>query len=251
MPQGLSIAHFEAVLFDVDGTLVDSLEMIVPGLADAIERYAGVRPSNDEIQSLVGMPLRAQFERYLPTSPTNDQLCEMTEFTLSRFEAYVSRENIFLPAVNALRLCKSMGIRTALVTSKTAAELALFIARFPGTDAVDTVVCASDVEHPKPAPDSALLAMSRLKVRSKNAVFIGDSIYDMRCARDAGIASVAVGYGAATRDTLLAEDPDIYFDTPDALFAWVNESFLNRHAPQENYNRRFIDNNAERAPGAA
>src|SRR4051812_7187235 len=87
-PQGVSLAHFDAVLFDVDGTLVDSLEMIIPGLGDGIEKYAGIRPSDDEIRSLIGLPMRAQIKRYLPAPPTELELDEMIDFTLNRFEAY-------------------------------------------------------------------------------------------------------------------------------------------------------------------
>jgi pyrophosphatase PpaX len=252
MPQGFSLAHFEAVLFDVDGTLVDSLEMIIPGLGDAIEKYAGIRPSDDEIKGLIGLPMRARLEGYLSYSPTEHELSEMIDFTLARFDAYVSREKVFEAAIDTLNLCKSVGVRTALVTSKDSKEMALFMKRFPGADAVDVTVCSSDVKRPKPAPDSSLLALSRLGVSKGSAVLIGDSIYDMRCARSAGIAHVAVGYGSATPEALLAEQPDLYLDTPDALLAWARQSFLNRNGPQESTNRRFIDpDDLERKTGAA
>jgi len=62
MPDRLSLSKFDAVLFDVDGTLVDSLDMILRGLGDTVERYLGHRPAPTEIRKLVGMPLRLQFE---------------------------------------------------------------------------------------------------------------------------------------------------------------------------------------------
>jgi HAD superfamily hydrolase (TIGR01509 family) len=197
--------------------------------------------------------MRTQIERYLPSSPTAEQLNEMTDYTLSRFDAYVDLEKVFEPAIATLRLCKSMGLGTALVTSKDAKELALFMKRFPGADAVDVTVCASDVSHPKPAPDSALLAASKLDVVTDRALFIGDSIYDMRCARSAGIASVAVGYGSSPQDALLAEHPSLYLESPDALLAWAELSFLNRNGPQESTNRRFIhpSDTDEQPAGAA
>lgn len=252
MPQGFSLAHFDAVLFDVDGTLVDSLGMILPGLGDAIEKYAGSRPSPQEIQALVGLPIRAQLERYLGYAPSDEQLREMTDFTLARYDVYVDRERLFEPAVAMLRLCKSLNLSTALVTSKNSQELTDFLKRFPGADAVDTAVCASDISNPKPAPDSALLAVSKLGVSPSRAVFIGDSIYDMRCAQSAGIARVAVGYGSATSEALLAEQPDLFIETPEALLAWAEDSFLNRNGPQESTNRQFINSHDDaRSAGAA
>lgn len=252
MPQGFSLARFDAALFDVDGTLVDSLEMIVPGLADAIEKYAGVRPADSEIQSIVGLPMRVQLERYLGYSPTIDQLREMIDFTLTRFEAYVDREKVFSPAIATLRLCRANGVKTALVTSKDSQEMALFMKRFSGADAVDAAICSSDVTNPKPAPDSAHLALSRLGVPHHRAVLFGDSIYDMRCAQSAGIARVAVGYGSASSETLLAENPDLYIETPEDLLAWAEHSFLNRNATQESNNHRIIDPDSDaRTEGAA
>ncbi|HVT11555.1 MAG TPA: HAD hydrolase-like protein [Fimbriimonadaceae bacterium] len=252
MPQGFSLANFEAVLFDVDGTLVDSLEMIIPGLGDAIEKFAGVRPSDEEIKSIVGLPMRTQFERYLGKSPSDDQLDEMIDYSIARFEAYVDRETVFEPAVAVMRLCKSMDMATSLVTSKSAKELALFMKRFSGAEAVDATVCASEVRHPKPAPDSALLAVEKLRVTPGQAVLIGDSIYDLRCARAAGIANVAVGYGAATSDALLAEAPDLFIETPEALLDWAQRSFSNQHAPQERTEHRIIDpDDSARSAGAA
>jgi pyrophosphatase PpaX len=253
MPQGFSLAHFDAVLFDVDGTLVDSLEMIIPGLGDAIEKYAGIRPADSEIQALIGVPVRAQLERYLSYSPTDEQLREMTDYTLSRYDAYLDGEKLIDPAIATLLLFKSMGLKTGLVTSKNQQELTDFLERFPASEAVDTAVCASHVSNPKPAPDSALLAISKLGVNADRTVLIGDSIYDMRCARAAGIAQIAVGYGAATQEALLAENPDLYIDSPDALYAWARQTILNRNAPQESNHQRYLDLDAtdSRAEGAA
>lgn len=253
MPQGLSLAQFDAVLFDVDGTLVNSIGMILPGLSDAFEKYTGVRPSDEEIMATIGLPLKVQLGNCFAEPPSDDQLREMIDYTISRYEVYADRENNFEPAIETLRLCKRNGLRTALVTSKNSQELALFIERFSGADAVDATVCASDVVHPKPAADSALAAAAKLGVAPERALFIGDSVYDMRCAKAAGMSRVAVGYGFATPDALKAESPDLYLETPEALLDWARDSFLNHNASQENHHRRSIDTHDpdSRASGAA
>jgi pyrophosphatase PpaX len=234
MPDRLSLSKFDAVLFDVDGTLVDSLDMILRGLGDTVERYLGHRPAPTEIRKLVGMPLRLQFEILLGTEPTPEKLVEMTEFTLERYEAYSEHETLFAQAVETLRLCHKCGLKTALVTSKNATELQNFLPRFPGTPYLNATVCASDVHHPKPDPESAVLACQKLGVDPSKAVMIGDSIYDMRCARGAGVACVAVAYGAAFRETLLEENPDMLVDTPEELFAWAESAFLQTPCPERN-----------------
>lgn len=224
MPQGPLLSEFDAVLFDVDGTLVDTLPMLVKGLGDAYEHFNGERPSDEMVRSLIGLPLSRQMAMFRTETPPSDQLDQMSRYAIERFDAYKSLATLFEPAVDALRLCKQRGLKTALVTSKSRTEVDGFLPTFDARDSVDTVVCASDVVHPKPAPDSALLACERLGVSPSRALMVGDSIYDLRCARAAGIGAVAVAYGASDAPTLLAEQPLLLLSTPEALYAWVDET---------------------------
>jgi pyrophosphatase PpaX len=226
MPSGLSLSDFKAVLFDVDGTLVDSLQMIILGLGDTFERYSGHRPGNEEIRALIGTPLTTQLKLYRESVPSENEMKEMAEFAMDRFDAHEEHESVFPEAVEMLRFCHDRGLRTALVTSKSTRELEGFLKRFIGAPSVDTAVCASDVQHPKPAPDSALLACQLLGVEPHEAVFIGDSVYDMRCAKSAGMPCVAVAYGAATAQVLEAEQPDMLMRTPEELLSWAQTAYL-------------------------
>lgn len=251
MPPGLSLADHDAVLFDIDGTLVDSLPMLIPGLADGIEKFAGVRPSDQEIQSIVGLPMAVQLQRYLPSPVRASELEAMIDYMIARFDVYKDLERVFTPALETLRACREAGLRTALVTSKNSRELAWFLQRFPGARWVDATVCASDVLHPKPAPDSALAACRKLGVASDRALMIGDSVFDLRCAQSAGLPFVAVGYGAATPEALQAEDPDLYFGTAEELLAWALDSLQYRHASKENSTRLDSADRNDPSAGAA
>lgn len=224
MPHGLALATFEAVLFDVDGTLIDSLTPIVAGIADAYETFTGRRPLPEEILGTVGRPLPDQFGIF-GHQWTKAELKEITDFTVNRFRFYGDQEVEIVPAVEALRLIKERGIRTALVTSKTEPELKDFLCRHRLGPWLDATVCASDVLHPKPDPESALRACELLNVPTNRTVMIGDSIYDLQCARRAGVVAVAVTYGAGKEQALAAESPDYLFRTPQELFHWVDSTF--------------------------
>jgi HAD superfamily hydrolase (TIGR01549 family) len=226
MPRGLSLADFKAVLFDVDGTLVDTLPALIRGLGDSYEHFNGVRPSDDQIQATIGLPLRKQMRMFTTAVLSDAQVDQRSDYTIERFEDHSHLEREFTASVEMLRLTLKEGFKTALVTSKSAQEIALFEKRCPWFLDVHTVVCASDVQHPKPDPESALLACERLGVAPHEAVMIGDSIFDMRCARSAGVASVAVGYGSGSKEALLAEDPDLYFDSAEELLAWAQQTAL-------------------------
>lgn len=226
MPHGPHLDRFEAVLFDVDGTLVDSIDVIVRGLGDTFEQFFHIRPDDAEIRSLIGLPLSKQYGRYMTTTPTEEEVARMSLYTLNRYQFHRRTEKWFEPAIESLRICHESGVKTALVTSKNGQELAEFLPVFPGAAFVDTIVCASDVSHPKPDPESALLACERMDVDPSRAAMVGDSTFDMRCARRAGLSCIAVAYGAGSRATLLAERPELLFDTPEELLAWAKSAFL-------------------------
>jgi HAD superfamily hydrolase (TIGR01549 family) len=226
MPNGLSLADFKAVLFDVDGTLIDSLPAIIKGLGDAFEHFNGFRPSDAEVQGTIGTPLRKQLTLYRDVPPTPEELAHMIEYTIERFEENKHLETEFIAALDTLRLVKRAGLKVALVTSKSDVELRLLLKRFEAGREADATVNATEVTHPKPDPESALLACEKLGVHPFEAVFIGDSIFDMRCARAAGIKAVAVAYGSGEKQALEREKPDLMFDTPEQLFEWANETLL-------------------------
>ena len=226
MPKGVERFDFDAVLFDVDGTLVDSLEMIVRGLGDTFEQFTGNRPPEHELLGIIGKPLRDQVHLYFEQEPSSELLAEMSTFAIERFSVHEEHERPYPAAIECLRLLHKQGIRTALVTSKSDVELRGFLQRFEDADSVDATVCASDVIHPKPHPESALRACELLGVAPSRSVMIGDSVYDIRCAKQAGLTAVAVAYGAGRRESLLDERPDLLLDTPEELLAWAETAFL-------------------------
>ena len=226
-----------AILFDVDGTLVDSVAMIVAGLGDTYEKFTGARPSNDEIVALIGTPLAAQM-RLFGLNPSETELQQLCDYTIARYGVHQDLETEFREATDALIRAHQSGIRTALVTSRNAVEVEILSQHFRGWDAAETAVSASDVLNPKPSPDPALLAIERLGVKAENAIMIGDSVFDLRCARGAGLRSGAVLYGAGKKEDLLAETPDYVFTTPSDLLDWVCNLTEQQHATEENHSCR-------------
>lgn len=210
----------KAVLFDVDGTLVDSMDMLIAGLGDGFEHASGTRPHEDFLRSLMGRSLRDQMKLAAPHADP-ESLERLEAHTISRYNFHSDKEKPYLGAQETLKLFHGCGIRTCLVTSKNTTEVNDFLNRFPFRHYIDATVSASDVANPKPAPDSARLACERLNVESQNAIFIGDSLWDLRCAKAAGIPFVAVSYGAADKATLQAESPELLFETPEELLAWA------------------------------
>ncbi|MBV6458223.1 MAG: N-acetylmuramic acid 6-phosphate phosphatase [Fimbriimonadaceae bacterium] len=215
-----------AVLFDIDGTLADTLDTLIAGLGDGYKFASGIRPSDDEIKSTIGTPLRQQMNLFRAEPLPADKLAEAVAYTIERFHFHAGMSRLFEPAVEALRYCHRQGIPCALVTSKSRPELDRFYTKFPLRDLAVADVCADDVSAPKPNPESAFLACRKLGVQPTSAVWmIGDSVFDIRCGRAAGLSTVAVTYGAGKAPELRAEQPDIVLDEPQDLLEFVQRQF--------------------------
>jgi HAD superfamily hydrolase (TIGR01549 family) len=223
----------KAILFDIDGTLVNGLSMIVAGLGDAFEKYGSHRPADDEILALIGIPLSEQMTRFGCNAKSDAETEEMIQFTIDRYQAHAHMEAEYTEAVEALKLAFSSHIKIALVTSRNSQELNNLKGSFSAWDFVHTAICSSDVCKPKPHPESALLALSNLNGTAEDSIFIGDSIFDLRCAKSAGIRCGAVLYGAGRKEDLLAEAPDLIFTTPLDLLEWVQNIVEQSHAKEE------------------
>ena len=233
MRASASTEPVKAILFDIDGTLVNGLSMIVAGLGDTFEKYGTHRPEESEILSLIGIPLSEQMHRFGCNPKDEVEKEEMIQFTIERYLVNIHLETEYTEAIQGLKLASESNIKIALVTSRNTQELKNLKHSFSAWDSVDTAICASDVKEPKPHKESALLALSHLDVAPEDAVFIGDSIFDLKCAKSAGIRCGAVLYGAGRKDDLLAEAPDLIFTTPLDLLEWVQNIVEQSHAKEE------------------
>lgn len=204
-------------LFDIDGTLVDTVELIVRALQHTFHKHLGVTIPRDELRRTIGLPLHKQVRLfdYLVDFVPDHQAMEADE--IAYYEANKHLERVIGEAVDALKEAKRAGLSVALVTSKNRQELETFLPRLNLNGWVDAVVSSSDVLHPKPAPDPVVVALQRLHSQPEEAVFIGDTVYDIQSARAAGVRVIAVGWGAHPVQMLRAESPDWLFEQPEQL----------------------------------
>lgn len=210
----------KAILFDVDGTLVNTNNMVANGLADAFEKFTGNRPAYDDMVRLSGMPLRDQMMLFgLPEEGVDERVA----YAITCYEKYHATNTLFQPTVDALLRAHDAGMKIALVTSRNAHECEELVNQFPVFKHVETIVCSTDVAQGKPHPESAFRACDRLNIPPSDAFFVGDSIYDLGCAHAAGMPCISVLYGAGTRDVLEPMSPELLIETPEDVLATVTE----------------------------
>lgn len=199
------------VLFDVDGTLIDTTDLIAAGLAHAVRLHVGVEPPRHELVSLIGRPLVEQMRVYGPES----QVEEMSRSFIEYYESNHHLEKPFRGALEMLEALHRRGYITGIVTSKSRPEVESFLSRFPIQKHLDVVVSSSDAPRPKPHPDPVLKALELSGSDPKQTLFIGDSVYDMRAGRSAGVLIGAALWGPFGRDILAPESPDFLFSCPE------------------------------------
>jgi pyrophosphatase PpaX len=203
------------ILWDLDGTLVDSVELIVASYQHAFTSVLGRPWDEAEIKTWIGQSLIGAMRRVAP-----DHADELFRAYTEWNEANTERMLHAYPGVpELLRELARRGVRQGVVTSKRD-EPAHWALRLAGLDDVlPLLVSHHDVDEHKPSPKPLLLGASRLGLEPAGCVYVGDAAVDALAARNAGMASIAVTWGAGTRADIANARPGRVCDTVDELRA--------------------------------
>jgi pyrophosphatase PpaX len=199
-----------AVLFDLDGTLIDSIELILNSAKHAFRDREGHVPSDAEWLTGVGIPLAAMFRRYARDDAEIDALiARYREYQLAHHDRLVRCYDDVVETVDFIR---AAGHPVAIVTSKTG-----WLAR-RGLDHVglgphfDVIIGCDACDRHKPDPQPVFVALEQLGYQPDEAVFVGDSVHDMEAGNAAGVTTVAALWGPFTREDLVASRPAHYLN---------------------------------------
>lgn len=214
-------ASLQAVLFDIDGTLIDTVDLIVKALDYTYRKHLGVALPRAELRRLIGLPLKAQMHYLDDRIPGNAPHEQMEADEVAYYKAHREMERVIPEAVQAVQTARCKGYATALVTSKNREELQLAAPKLNLDAYVDAIVTADDTARHKPSPDPVYKALEWLRVPPEHAIYIGDTVFDISCGRAAGVLTAAVAWGAHLPEDLRAAQPDYYFETPADLLQWV------------------------------
>jgi pyrophosphatase PpaX len=206
--------RFETVLFDLDGTVVDSGGIILASMRHATQEVLGRDYSDEELMQAVGGPgLEAQMSALAPDHV--EQLVDVyrahNEPLHDELEACAGMEDVLV------RLHKE-GRRLGVVTAKRRSTVELAFARVPLGHLFETIVGGDETERHKPDPEPLLLGAKRLGADPAASAYVGDSPFDVRAAKAAGMFAVAVTWGRIhDRERLEAEQPDAIVDDAEEL----------------------------------
>lgn len=201
------------VLFDIDGTLINTVPLIMASHRHTFAKILGWIPSDEEILSTIGEPLVATFNRY---GDEGERL--MAEYISWSVPRTASHSTLFDGVVPMLEALRARGFLMGIVTARRCDGMAVCLDAFKLTRYFDVTVCAEDTALHKPAPDPILLAMERLGVtRADRVLYVGDTSRDLESARGAGSHFAAVGWTAMDRDEIDRMSPTFWLNRAEDL----------------------------------
>ena len=194
---------YKAVLFDMDGTLLDTLEDLRDSTNHVLWQMGYPERSLEEMRRFVGNGAEKQIRRAVPEGTSEEKIMEV----LAAYRAYYQdhcqiKTRVYDGLLDMLSELKAKGIKLAVVSNKPDSAVQKLSREYFG-DRMDFAVGPSDGVRCKPYPDMAETALKALGIAKKNAVFVGDSEVDVQTGLNAGLDVIAVSWGFRSREVVI------------------------------------------------
>src|SRR5690606_31846706 len=205
----------KVVLFDLDGTLLDTIDLIYDNIRQTFKKYFPSKTfTEDELKAFVGPTLQHSFSWYEPNPKKIEEMIELYRKTnLANHEKGV---NAYPHAKETLTALKDAGYLIGIVSSKKKEVCALGLEQNDLLQFIDVIIGSDDVTKHKPDKEPIMKALESLMAHPANAIYIGDHSMDIEAAKAAGVKSVGVSY-SIHYDKLMAARPDYMIDDLEKL----------------------------------
>ncbi|MBD1372228.1 pyrophosphatase PpaX [Hazenella sp. IB182357] len=207
---------YTAVLFDLDGTLIDTNELILASFMHTLQEYCPGKFCEADVIPHLGEPLQDQMKRFDPNQ-VEQMVHTYRVFNRAWHDHYVTA---FPGVVEVLHELKKRSVKLAVVTNKGREMAERGLQLFGLNKWIDQIVCVDDTSQPKPAPDMILLALQQLNILKTEAVMVGDSRFDLLAAQRAGVDRIAVKWSLHWKELEMYQ-PDDYLETMNDLLPIV------------------------------
>jgi HAD superfamily hydrolase (TIGR01509 family) len=213
------------VLFDVDGTLVDTTHLHTVSWWEALRRADHDVPMTD-IHRAIGMGADKLLNHLLGPERDRSADSQIRDAHDGLFAEFWARLRPLPGAADLLRACAERGLRVVLATSATERELAALRAALNADEVIAAVTSAADADESNPAPDLLAASLDRSGLDRSRVVFVGDSVWDVAAAGHLDIPCIGLTCGGTSRGELAGAGAAAIFDDPAALLAVLDQSPL-------------------------
>jgi len=208
---------FNYYLFDLDGTLIDTKEMIYLCFSKTLMDYRGMKIPKSEVDRYVGLPYRIQLEKYLGKISDVEYLKMRDEHKVFQDSIYKEHIKPCLGAVETVLELKKRGFPLAIVTSRNPDSTTNYLRQFGLRDSFSHLITPLDTNLHKPNPEPVLKALELLGASANESIFIGDSIYDIESGKRAGVKTAYTSWANANFTDLKYKPDFIVSDLRELL----------------------------------
>ncbi|MFI6266416.1 HAD family hydrolase [Micromonospora sp. NPDC051006] len=223
----MSTDHPAGVLFDVDGTLVDTTYLHTVSWWEALRQTERPVPMAD-VHRAIGMGSDKLLDHLLGPERDRDADPKLRDAHDTLYAEYWARLTPLPGAADLLRACAERGLRVVLATSAAEHEVSALRRALDADDVIDAVTSSADAKQSKPAPDILIAALDQSGLAAERVVFVGDSVWDVAAAGKLDIPCVGLTCGGTSRGELAGAGAVAVYDDPAALLATLDDSPLTR-----------------------
>lgn len=207
---------YKNILFDVDGTLIDTEKPIIYSLQKVLREELNIQKSYDDLLFVLGIPGKYSLEKLNIPKDKLDYILNKWSYTISLNQ---NKMKLFDNMEYVLKNLYNKQVNLGIITSKNDEEMKNEFSPFNIDKYFTCIVTASDTRLHKPNPDPILKAMDNLKITRDRTIYIGDSVYDMKSAKSAGIAFGLAKWGTPTPNAF--KNPDHSFNKPTDILKLI------------------------------
>ncbi|WP_430791020.1 pyrophosphatase PpaX [Virgibacillus flavescens] len=204
------------ILFDLDGTLIDTNELIIASFFHTFEHY-NLPITREEILPFIGPSLKDTFDKVSP-----DNSAEMVQtyrkHNLHHHDSYVEA---YPYVIETLKRLREENIKIGIVTTKMRTGVNMGLKLVGLEELVDTVVTLDDVTHAKPHPEPIYMAMKELGADPSTTLMVGDNYHDIEAGQNAGVQTAGVAWSIKGRETLAKLNPTYMLEDMRDLYSIV------------------------------
>ena len=212
---------YQTAVFDLDGTLLDTLEDLYLATNAALERHSLPRRSRDEVRLFVGNGVEMLIRRAVPAGTDEETiLAVLADFKTTYAAICEDHTKPYDGILDMLTALRERGIRVAVVSNKFDAATKKLCEKYFG-ELVEVAIGERAGVRKKPAPDTVYEALKELGVTLDSAVYIGDSDVDIRTAENCGMPCISVTWGLRDEDFLIENGAKALVDTPEKLLGVI------------------------------
>lgn len=215
------IMKYKAVIFDLDGTLVDTLEDLADSVNYALDSFGFPHRSIDEVRSFIGNGVRRLIYLSVPEGTENETSEKCLEIFRNHYKSNSrNKTNPYEGITETLDRLSESGIRTAVVTNKMQ-EAAKDIVEFYFGEKINLTVGQVDGVSQKPSPDGVNLVLKTLGISKEEAIYVGDSEVDCITASNAGIDCIGVTWGFREKKVLEENGARFIAESPQEILSFI------------------------------